>query len=1055
MPTFQNIRIALCNDYDSHGIPEFRDSSQDMKSSTFDIYAPIYHGSHLHVKYIILPPHSNNSYFLFKLFVNGQHFVSWGTGPEDDYKGKVSFGLFDGGQNDRGHAVIEKKVLAFSQAWKSNTGQRQGLLEVKVHRANARRRVVKELESSNVPVQSDGGRPSLVDVRSYGYLKKPEKQRYYEYALLDPKDSPFVNFRYHFMTLEQLEALAGLAEQEETPRNQSAGSSTEELANRPDNTTPSTPQSEGKTDPFIGFSVLASVSDTETVYPLLGRAHDSLDEGDGYTVPTPTYLGASFDATTTNLTYHLPNPAFGSSAEIILSFLSPITPTSTLRQSLPAAYLTVFVESSFNVNVYLDVDGQWVTGTQRPDLEWDLKTSSIDEEKDLKTWSIKRKNQELFTETNDRSEWGELHVTAPTDVHHDAGPAKALRQHFARSGRLSNGVLTDSLEDDFEEDLYETFEEDRPAFAFSKSFQLSTSDSGSGKIEQRQKDSVRFTIAYIQDPVAQYASARGLTLMRPLWKSFFSSDADMLSWHYHDFKHARALAQNYSDQLGHDAYQSGGEEYRDIAFLSARQSIGGTSFVGTAENPLLFLKEISSNGNCQTIDVIFPAFPFFLYTNPRWLAYLLEPLIEHMQSGQYPRKSAMHDLGQHFPNLTGHPDGKDEYMPVEECGDILIMGLALVNSLDYGAGQDAQSVWSSQGSSLLSMEQITGNPFALYIENEGEVPGLDDSWGGPQNSKGLHQASRWLGRSYELWKQWTGYLIEYTLEPENQLSTDDFAGWLALQTNLALKGIIGIKAMSELSEVIGNDKDARYYRNISEVYIKKWEKFGMSRDGSHAKLAYDWYGSWTTLYSLFADALLCFHPSSNFSNSSDSTNSHHPHDDDTQSAPLIPHSRPAITSNFIPTHIYTRQSSWYAAVHQKYGLPLDSRHLYTKSDWEFEAASVAGPKVRRQLTATVARWLNETSTDRPFTDLYETEGEGGWPGPHFMNRPVVGAHFASLALERSCGGRNREVFAAMEWGEELGREEAERALRMDKIEGAGFRQQIVMDGGEDAEKLEL
>ena len=40
-----------------------------------------------------------------------------------------------------------------------------------------------------------------ISVRSYGYLKKPEKQRYYEYALLDPKDSPFVNFRYHFMTL--------------------------------------------------------------------------------------------------------------------------------------------------------------------------------------------------------------------------------------------------------------------------------------------------------------------------------------------------------------------------------------------------------------------------------------------------------------------------------------------------------------------------------------------------------------------------------------------------------------------------------------------------------------------------------------------------------------------------------------------------------------------------------------------------------------------------------------------------------------------------------------
>jgi hypothetical protein len=43
--------------------------------------------------------------------------------------------------------------------------------------------------------------------------------------------------------------------------------------------------------------------------------------------------------------------------------------------------------------------------------------------------------------------------------------------------------------------------------------------------------------------------------------------------------------------------------------------------------------------------------------------------------------------------------------------------------------------------------------------------------------------------------------------------------------------------------------------------------------------------------------------------------------------------------------------------------------------------------------------------DRPFSDLYETEGEGDFPGPHFFARPVVGGHFAFLALERACDGR--------------------------------------------------
>lgn len=48
--------------------------------------------------------------------------------------------------------------------------------------------------------------------------------------------------------------------------------------------------------------------------------------------------------------------------------------------------------------------------------------------------------------------------------------------------------------------------------------------------------------------------------------------------------------------------------------------------------------------------------------------------------------------------------------------------------------------------------------------------------------------------------------------------------------------------------------------------------------------------------------------------------------------------------------------------------------------------------------------LDPNSADRPFVDLHETEGSGGFPGVTFMARPVVGGHFAFLALERACGG---------------------------------------------------
>jgi hypothetical protein len=306
----------------------------------------------------------------------------------------------------------------------------------------------------------------------------------------------------------------------------------------------------------------------------------------------------------------------------------------------------------------------------------------------------------------------------------------------------------------------------------------------------------------------------------------------------------------------------------------------------------------------------------------------------------------MHDLGSSFPNATGHSDGRDEYMPVEECGNMLIMGLALVNSLKYDT--QPASIWSQVGEH--TFDKLTGSAFPLSVD----VQGMDDSFGGPIHSKGEKQARKWVENSYSLWKQWTGYLVREALIPSNQLSTDDFAGWLANQTNLALKGIIGIRAMSEIAELVGETKDAKYYRNISEHYIQMWQDdFAISRDGTHAKLAYTWFGSWTTLYNLFADSLLCFHLPSSSSQSRITGGGQRPF--------IEPN--PSRTS-FVNERIYKIQSDWYYSVRQRYGLPLDSRHLYAKSDWEFFAVAVASKQVREEVVESIALWVNETSTGR-------------------------------------------------------------------------------------------
>lgn len=128
-----------------------------------------------------------------------------------------------------------------------------------------------------------------------------------------------------------------------------------------------------------------------------------------------TYLGFNYDASTTNLTYKIPSTTLDESLEIVLSFLSPITPTSTLRQAIPASYLTVYVNGRFDVDIYLDLNGQWVSGDRGSSIVWDFaQQESEDGNQGLKTWTIKRETELLLSEFRDQAEWGTLHFTAPS-----------------------------------------------------------------------------------------------------------------------------------------------------------------------------------------------------------------------------------------------------------------------------------------------------------------------------------------------------------------------------------------------------------------------------------------------------------------------------------------------------------------------------------------------------------------------------------------------------------------------------------------------------------------
>lgn len=104
------------------------------------------------------------------------------------------------------------------------------------------------------------------------------------------------------------------------------------------------------------------------------------------------------------------------------------------------------------------------------------------------------------------------------------------------------------------------------------------------------------------------------------------------------------------------------QAYYSIVALSTRQIMGAYVLTvppsgGCSNNtnvnmsePLFFQKEISSDGNVNTVDVLYPAMPFFLYANPELLRYSLEPLFQNQESNFYPNGYSMHDLGTNFPN---------------------------------------------------------------------------------------------------------------------------------------------------------------------------------------------------------------------------------------------------------------------------------------------------------------------------------------------------------------------------------------------------------------------
>jgi hypothetical protein len=279
----------------------------------------------------------------------------------------------------------------------------------------------------------------------------------------------------------------------------------------------------------------------------------------------------------------------------------------------------------------------------------------------------------------------------------------------------------------------------------------------------------------------------------------------------------------------------------------------------------------------------------------------LVPNLEYATSTRWKFPFAPHDLGT-YPHATGQEYGggertEEDQMPVEETGNMLIL-VAAVAKMEGNAG--------------------FASPY------------------------------------WPVLTRWAAYLRDKGFDPENQLSTDDFAGHLAHNVNLSAKAIVALGAFAQLSAMRGDAALAAEYRSLAERFAARWAK--EADDGDHFRLAFDQPGTWSQKYNLVWDRVLGL--------------------------------------NLFPAAVTQKEMTFYRRLQGTYGLALDGRRLYTKLDWITWTATLTGSRDDFEaLIDPVFDFLSATPHRVPMSDWYWTH-DATHVG--FQARSVVGGVFLPL-----------------------------------------------------------
>lgn len=205
---------------------------------------------------------------------------------------------------------------------------------------------------------------------------------------------------------------------------------------------------------------------------------------------------------------------------------------------------------------------------------------------------------------------------------------------------------------------------------------------------------------------------------------------------------------------------------------------------------------------------------------------------------------------------------------------------------------------------------------------------------------------------------WTDYLVENGLDPANQLCTDDFAGHFAHNVNLSAKAIMAIACYGMMADMLGKPDVAEKYTSIAKDYARQWME--NADDGDHYRLTFDKPGTWSQKYNLVWDKILKL--------------------------------------GIFPEEVYDKEIAYYLTKQNEYGLPLDNRETYTKTDWIMWTATLADDMETFQaFISPVYKFMNETVDRVPMSDWIWTD-KPNFRG--FKARSVVGGYYIKMLDNR-------------------------------------------------------